>query len=258
MTARKPAGIDQENAPARMGGAVGARPPTLTRRLAITSRESLVSEAVRAALASRGFEVFALRWPGLGGEAVAERQVSALWPECVLLMVDLEPSPRLREAQALVAHLPVRSLLLTGTPMGPLWGAMLESGVSGVLPTSTRLDDIVAWLGDLMADRPVLSEQLKQELVRDWRTVRAEQEVLVARMRSLTPREQTVLRLLYTGDGVRAIAELMGVTEATVRSQVKSVLRKLDVNSQLAAVAAFGSLREDPDLRYSWPEDEPY
>jgi DNA-binding CsgD family transcriptional regulator len=40
-----------------------------------------------------------------------------------------------------------------------------------------------------------------------------------------------------------------------VRSQVKSVLRKLDVNSQLAAVAAFGSLREDPDLQFSWPDE---
>jgi two-component system, NarL family, nitrate/nitrite response regulator NarL len=79
--------------------------------------------------------------------------------------------------------------------------------------------------------------------------------VLIARMKSLTPREQTVLRMLYAGDGVRTISDLMGVTEATVRSQVKSVLRKLDVNSQLAAVAAFGSLRQDPDLHYSWPDE---
>lgn len=255
MTIRKPASIAQENASTRPGEASEVRPPTTTRRLAITSRESLVSEAVRTALASRGFEAFSLRWPGLGGESVASRQLAALWPECVLLMVDLEPSPRLREAQALAAQFPVRSLLLTGTPRGPLWGAMLESGVSAVLPTSTRLDEIVARLTDLIADRPVMSERLKQELLRDWRTVRTEQEVLVARMRSLTPREQTVLRLLYTGDGVRTIADMMGVTEATVRSQVKSVLRKLDVNSQLAAVAAFGSLREDPDLQYSWPDE---
>ena len=34
-----------------------------------------------------------------------------------------------------------------------------------------------------------------------------------------------------------------------------AVLRKLDVNSQLAAVAAFGSLREDPDLQFSWPDE---
>jgi two-component system nitrate/nitrite response regulator NarL len=170
-------------------------------------------------------------------------------------MVDLEPPARLREAQALVSQVPVRSLLLTGTPMGPLWGAMLESGVSAVLPTTTQLDEIVERLTDLMLDRPVMSEHLKQELLRAWRTVRTEQEVLIARMKSLTPREQTVLRMLYAGDGVRTISDLMGVTEATVRSQVKSVLRKLDVNSQLAAVAAFGSLRQDPDLHYSWPDE---
>jgi DNA-binding CsgD family transcriptional regulator len=64
------------------------------------------------------------------------------------------------------------------------------------------------------------------------------------RMRSLTPRERTVLRLLYAGDNVRSIALLLDVSEATVRSQVKSVLRKLDVNSQLAAIAAFRRLQD--------------
>lgn len=255
MTVKKPEGITQTSASPGPGEASEEYPHTLNRRLALTSRESLVSEAVRAALASRGFEAFSLRWPGLGGESVASRQLSALWPDCLLLMVDLEPPARLREAQALVSQVPVRSLLLTGTPMGPLWGAMLESGVSAVLPTTTQLDEIVERLTDLMLDRPVMSEHLKQELLRAWRTVRTEQEVLIARMKSLTPREQTVLRMLYAGDGVRTISDLMGVTEATVRSQVKSVLRKLDVNSQLAAVAAFGSLREDPDLQFSWPDE---
>ena len=44
------------------------------------------------------------------------------------------------------------------------------------------------------------------------------------------------------GLAVRAIAELGEVSEATVRSQVKAILRKLDVNSQIAAVAAYEEL----------------
>ena len=48
-----------------------------------------------------------------------------------------------------------------------------------------------------------------------------------------------MLQQLHQGLGVRAIAEHGGVTEATVRSQVKAILRKLEVNSQIAAVAAY-------------------
>src|SRR4029453_3441208 len=116
MTIKKPEGITQDNASPAPGEASDEYPQTLNRRLALTSRESLVSEAVRAARASRGFEAFSLRWPGLGGESVASRELSALWPDCLLMMVDLEPPARLREAQALAGQVPVRSLLLTGTP----------------------------------------------------------------------------------------------------------------------------------------------
>jgi DNA-binding NarL/FixJ family response regulator len=51
-----------------------------------------------------------------------------------------------------------------------------------------------------------------------------------------------VLRELATGRGVGAIASSWCVSEATVRSQVRAVLTKLDVGSQLEAVAmAHGS-----------------
>jgi DNA-binding NarL/FixJ family response regulator len=85
---------------------------------------------------------------------------------------------------------------------------------------------------------------LRADVLDRWARVREEQELLLVRMRSLTPRERTVLRLLYAGDNVRSIALLLDVSEATVRSQVKSVLRKLDVNSQLAARAAFRRLQD--------------
>jgi DNA-binding CsgD family transcriptional regulator len=74
----------------------------------------------------------------------------------------------------------------------------------------------------------------------------------MARMQSLTPRERTVLRLLYAGDGVRSISDMLDVSEATVRSHVKAVLQKLKVNSQLAAVAALGWLQDDPECRDPW------
>jgi RNA polymerase sigma factor (sigma-70 family) len=56
---------------------------------------------------------------------------------------------------------------------------------------------------------------------------------------SLTVREREVLDLLYDGASVAEIAERFGVAQTTVRTQVKSILRKFGVGSQLAAVAAY-------------------
>ncbi len=57
------------------------------------------------------------------------------------------------------------------------------------------------------------------------------------RLVGLTPREQEVLRDLMDGRSAEAIARASYVSLATVRSQIRAVLQKLAVNSQLAAVA---------------------
>ena len=54
--------------------------------------------------------------------------------------------------------------------------------------------------------------------------------------RVLTSRESQVLGQLMQGRNVHDIAVLFVVSEATVRTQVKSILAKLKVSSQLAAV----------------------
>ena len=54
---------------------------------------------------------------------------------------------------------------------------------------------------------------------------------------TLTQREREVLTELTRGKSVDCIANEWVVSEATVRTQVRGVLTKLDVRSQLAAVA---------------------
>ncbi|HXW80901.1 MAG TPA: helix-turn-helix transcriptional regulator [Acidimicrobiales bacterium] len=52
----------------------------------------------------------------------------------------------------------------------------------------------------------------------------------------LTPREQEVLSALMRGDTARDICKHSFVAMPTVRSQIRSILTKLGVSSQLAAV----------------------
>jgi DNA-binding NarL/FixJ family response regulator len=57
----------------------------------------------------------------------------------------------------------------------------------------------------------------------------------------LSLREKDVLRELIAGKSVEMIARDWVVSIATVRTQVRGVLTKLGVNSQLAAVAKAGA-----------------
>jgi len=56
------------------------------------------------------------------------------------------------------------------------------------------------------------------------------------RVDRLTAREAQVLGHLMRGQTVHEIAATSFVSEATVRTQVKAILAKLEVSSQIAAV----------------------
>jgi DNA-binding CsgD family transcriptional regulator len=53
----------------------------------------------------------------------------------------------------------------------------------------------------------------------------------------LSPREHEVLQLLVAGHRAAQIAEHFTVSLTTVRTQIRSILSKLDCNSQIEAVA---------------------
>jgi DNA-binding CsgD family transcriptional regulator len=85
----------------------------------------------------------------------------------------------------------------------------------------------------------------RRELVREWVDWVARATDFQARLQSLSRRERTVLDLLAAGTRVSEVAAQLGVAEGTVRSQVKSLRRKLGVDSQIAAVAAVNLYAED-------------
>jgi DNA-binding NarL/FixJ family response regulator len=83
---------------------------------------------------------------------------------------------------------------------------------------------------------PVIDRDERARLIAHWHETRVENHGARQRLEDLTPREREVLGQLMGGRQVREIARLNVVSEATVRTQVKSILAKLEVSSQLAAV----------------------
>ena len=54
-------------------------------------------------------------------------------------------------------------------------------------------------------------------------------------LRGLSPREQEILQSLVTGASNKLIAIKLGITEATVKVHLKTLLRKIDVNNRTQA-----------------------
>jgi DNA-binding NarL/FixJ family response regulator len=117
------------------------------------------------------------------------------------------------------------------------WGECLLSGAAGVLPKSSPLEDVVTAVARAAHGEPVVDEASRTRWLRTADRQRAETESALAPFRRLTPREEEVLAALVDGEPAVAIAERDTVSEATVRSHIRSVLTKLGVGSQLQAVA---------------------
>jgi DNA-binding NarL/FixJ family response regulator len=92
-------------------------------------------------------------------------------------------------------------------------------------------------------DKPVMSEAEHQHWLVQHRRYRAQEIELSRPLSRLSSREREVLELLAEGHRAAAIGERLVVSMTTVRTQIRAILAKLEVNSQVEAVAL---LRQQP------------
>jgi DNA-binding NarL/FixJ family response regulator len=102
----------------------------------------------------------------------------------------------------------------------------LESGARGYLLHGAGLTELVAGIRSVRGGGVALSPLVTERI-----TNRVKGE-------SLTAREKSVLEQLMLGLCNKAIARRLNVCVGTVKSHVKSILKKLDADSRTAAVVA--------------------
>jgi DNA-binding NarL/FixJ family response regulator len=214
-------------------------------RVIVVANSSLVAQSIRETLGARGFDVGATPVPGgIQRLRTLGRNVAANRPDVGLILSDLADPVEVADIDRLVQTLRLRWLVVTSEPPGASWGALLEAGATAVIPMHATLDDLRRALVHVAGGGDVMPPEVRAAVVRDWHETKEALDQLAERLQSLTPRETAVLGSLSDGQSVKDIAEREGVSEGTVRSQVKSILRKLGVRSQLASVAAYRQLDE--------------
>lgn len=130
-------------------------------------------------------------------------------------------------------------LVLTGTAGRSRLGAALSAGAIGWVPKNASFPALLTALREARAGRTTTSATRRRELIALHHRDERGHHQLLARLDTLTARERDVLARLAAGHPAPAIAEESAVSLHTVRTQVRAVLVKLGVSSQLEAVAAY-------------------
>ncbi len=201
----------------------------------IVEDHALLAEGLAAAL--RGEELITHIIDGPSADAIVERARDV---NADLVLLDLMLGDEIGLTIPLIK--PLRSagtqvLVLTGTTDTMLLSATLEAGASGFARKSSTIAAVVHKVMDTLAGRPTISEAERAQLLAELREHRAARRTRLVPFERLTQRERWVLAALMEGCAAERIAQDSFVSLATVRSQIRSILEKLAVRSQLAAVA---------------------
>jgi len=136
-----------------------------------------------------------------------------------------------------MVELGIAVLVVTGDMSRLTVAECLEAGAAGVLNKGVPAGAVLEGLTKAVAGSQIISDAERQELITMLRDERARRNRRMTRFDDLTPREGEVLQMICDGLSAAEIAEESYVSLATVRSQIRSILMKLGVRSQLAAAA---------------------
>jgi DNA-binding NarL/FixJ family response regulator len=213
------------------------RPPEPVRipaRILVVAGSNLLAEALASALETYGF---------------ASRHIVPREPECgrgiewrpdlVLidaLSVDLASGTELA-GQFCRAGLKVCVIDALGD--GDRFNVWTGAGASAVIDRGERFDELFMTVNRLLRTTPMRKNAQRPSASRALtRSAEARrQDPRLQPFAGLTERERIVLAELMEGHCAEEIARTAFVSISTVRSQIKAILQKLGVNSQLAAVA---------------------
>jgi DNA-binding NarL/FixJ family response regulator len=212
----------------------------MTERILLVDDHPLTRDALAALLTQQGFEV--VGDASTGEEAIAAART--LHPDLVLLdltmpgMDGLTALPRIRE-EAPDAEV----VVLTASDAEENLLAAIRGGAAGYLLKTEPPEQIAAFLRGVVRGEAALSGGVARRLLDRVREGGRLDTIPEAITRTLSAREVEVLLLLDEHLGTDEIAQRLFISEHTVRSHVKSLLRKLGVSSRREALERLDNAR---------------
>ena len=200
-------------------------------RVLLADDQTLVRTGFRAILgAERDIQVVAEAADG--GEAIAE---AALHRVDIVLMDIRMPGTDGIEATRRIAGTGPRILILTTFDVDELVYAALRAGASGFLLKDAPADQLLTAIRVVARGDALLDPSITRRLIADF-AQRPPHRDRPSELAELTHRELEVLRLVARGLSNAEIGQALFVGEATVKTHVGRILRKLDLRDRVQAV----------------------
>jgi two-component system, NarL family, nitrate/nitrite response regulator NarL len=216
-------------------------------RVTVVDDHALFAEALVIALEAQGVTACCVvpddettNLSQLGKEIASSR------PDIVLLDLDLGVAEDTMRLLSALSGGNVTVIVVTGATDRVRCGEALAKGARAVIPKSASFSQIIEAVTRTRDGLPVMGRAERDALLVDYRRAADSRRELHAKFSLITRREAEVLGQLMVGKQVSEIARKSFVSESTVRTQVKAILAKLQVSSQLTAVALAHQLGWQP------------
>jgi DNA-binding NarL/FixJ family response regulator len=205
----------------------------MTIRVLLADDQELVRSGFRMILDSRP-DIEVVAEAANGREAVT--LVEQWTPDIVLMDVRMPVLDGLEATrQVVAAGGPTRVIVLTTYDVDDAVYAALRAGASGFLLKDARPADLVEAVRVVARGDALLAPSVTRRLL-DRFIVAGPAPSNSSRLAGLTPREIEILRLVAQALSNTEIAERLVLSEATVKTHVSAVLRKLDLRDRVQAV----------------------
>ena len=167
-------------------------------------------------------------------------------PDVVVMDLVMPEMDGLTATQEIVDKAPeVKVVMLSSSANERLSLMTLRAGASGYVCKSEGLGGLAESLRRAHEGEAVVSPRLAMRLIEGMRCVREDGAGIRPVRSTLTSREWEILDLLCRDHSIDDIAYELVLSVETVRSHVKSILRKLGVRTQREAIRATQGMRSE-------------
>jgi DNA-binding NarL/FixJ family response regulator len=203
-------------------------------RVLICDDQALVRGGFRAIVeAQADLEVVGEAENGAEAVALAERRA----PDVILMDIRMPVLDGVEATRRLAADgSPARVLVLTTFDLDEYVHAAIRAGASGFLLKDVTPAKLLEAIRVVAAGDALLAPSVTRRLLERFATTLPQREQSSEALAQLTARETEVLRLLAGGLSNAEIADALVVSEATVKTHISSLLRKLGLRDRVQAV----------------------